>query len=193
MTSNMVLSMSLLSLAPTGHCFSDDTFMEGHEVRVGALWNGWDAADGSFKSTVIDQVNHPNSDGERYDFTLLLLDQSFNLGGGVTLRLSDDYGDVAGGTLLTVIGLGKDESGWVSAQLKDVQVQAYSDNDCVGAYGPDGVTPETMFCAGNPGVGGKDSCQGDSGGPIVIRDGTQHILTGVTSWGIGCAVSNLIP
>ena len=37
-----------------------------------------------------------------------------------------------------------------------------------------------MFCAGES---GKDSCQGDSGGPIVIRNGLNHVLTGVVSWG----------
>ena len=49
----------------------------------------------------------------------------------------------------------------------------------------------TEICAG--GGTGKDTCQGDSGGPLVCRvqdevyDDAIYVLTGVTSWGFGCA------
>ena len=43
-----------------------------------------------------------------------------------------------------------------------------------------------MICAGFP-EGGKDSCQGDSGGPFVCQSGTSAVITGVVSFGIGCA------
>ena len=47
------------------------------------------------------------------------------------------------------------------------------------------------ICAG--GGTGKDTCQGDSGGPLVCRvqddifDDAFYVLTGVTSYGWGCA------
>merc|ERR1711900_114933 len=56
-----------------------------------------------------------------------------------------------------------------------------SDDDCRDAYGQNDIA-DSMICAGLD-AGGKDSCQGDSGGPFMC--GSQ--LSGVVSWGYGCA------
>ncbi|XP_062995954.1 trypsin-3-like [Elgaria multicarinata webbii] len=83
-------------------------------------------------------------------------------------------------------------SGWGNMWTSGVK---YADNlqcldlpilsDPVCRYSYPGRITSNMFCAGYI-EGGKDSCQGDSGGPLVC-DGK---LTGVVSWGFGCAQQN---
>jgi len=47
-----------------------------------------------------------------------------------------------------------------------------------------------MLCAGLR-SGGRDACKGDSGGPLVTRYKKTWFLTGVVSWGKGCATENM--
>ncbi|TNN33721.1 Coagulation factor VII [Liparis tanakae] len=49
---------------------------------------------------------------------------------------------------------------------------------------------KNMLCAGLR-SGGRDACKGDSGGPLVTRYKKTWFLTGVVSWGKGCATENM--
>ncbi|MBM0273869.1 serine protease [Streptococcus suis] len=83
----------------------------------------------------------------------------------------------------TVTGWGAtSEGGNAATVLQKVHVPTVSDEECRVSY--TGIE-DSMICAGFP-EGGKDACQGDSGGPMVC----QGYLSGIVSWGYGCARPN---
>merc|ERR1712107_947068 len=73
------------------------------------------------------------------------------------------------------------EGGSLARVLQKVDVPVVSDEHCRDSYGQEDIT-DSMICAGLD-QGGKDSCQGDSGGPFMCG----NRLSGVVSWGYGCA------
>ncbi|XP_033757771.1 transmembrane protease serine 9-like [Pecten maximus] len=96
--------------------------------------------------------------------------------------------DVAAGTNCVSTGWGDTQGTGSSDVLRQVTVPIISQQTCSSSqYYGSYLDTKTMICAGFP-QGGKDSCQGDSGGPLVCpTSGNTWALTGVTSWGFGCA------
>lgn len=87
-------------------------------------------------------------------------------------------------------GATKESSYGLPNMLQKVSVPLVSTEVCNAKAAYDGDITESMICAGYA-QGGKDSCQGDSGGPLVtMNEKGEHILTGVVSWGYGCARPN---
>uniref|UniRef100_A0A3B3ZUS2 Coagulation factor VII n=1 Tax=Periophthalmus magnuspinnatus TaxID=409849 RepID=A0A3B3ZUS2_9GOBI len=76
------------------------------------------------------------------------------------------------------------EAGPTSRVLKRLQVPLVRTQTCQDQTGL--VLTRNMMCAGFLG-GQQDSCKGDSGGPLVARFRETWFLTGVVSWGRGCA------
>jgi len=77
--------------------------------------------------------------------------------------------------------------------MQEVDLPIINNTMCESMYRDAGYVehiPEIFICAGYA-VGGKDSCEGDSGGPMVVqREDGRFMLSGVISWGIGCAEKN---
>ena len=96
-----------------------------------------------------------------------------------------------------VSGWGTTSSGGsVSRYLQAVSVNVLSHQYCIdhSPLGPHNIIKNRELCAAIPdhdgdGLldGGHDSCQGDSGGPLTCVFDDQPTLTGIVSWGIGCA------
>lgn len=85
----------------------------------------------------------------------------------------------------TVSGWGRLlEGGAMSAGLMQVRLRRVHTRECVQHTGFN-IT-ENMFCAGYR-DGSRDSCKGDSGGPHVTEYKNTWFLTGLVSWGVGCA------
>jgi trypsin len=138
---------------------------------------------GATRVVVIQSRIHPsyNSKTIENDFYLHQLRSPVTTTGAqVTLNTNGTL--PTAGQPLTTHGVGLTSNGGSpSSSLRDVVVPAVSNANCRKAYGSSASKSNVMFCAGE---GGKDSCQGDSGGSIVIRNGLNHILTGVVSWDV---------
>jgi len=95
--------------------------------------------------------------------------------------------DPAVGTALLATGWGAlTEGGSFPINLRKVSLPMVSRTNCNDANSYNGQITTNMLCAGRD-SGGIDSCQGDSGGPLA----RGSVLTGIVSWGTGCARPNL--
>ena len=128
---------------------------------------------------------NPNNMNMNNDVAVWRLASSAN---GIPLaRLAGN--DPAVGTDLLATGWGDTTDSELiesySIALRQVTLPFVSRNTCNSVFGSDFTNK--MICAGFADVD-KDTCFGDSGGPLTRqRDNKFKVLTGITSWGFGCA------
>jgi len=167
------------------HC-SD--FVTPRDVRVLA---GTQRLDGSGKRYGVKSIRvHPKWDPITFDYDIAVWTLSEKVPDMPVLRLAKS--DPPVGTMLKVTGWGSLIDGAdYPIHLQRVQVPLTGRANCNDANSFNGAISARMLCAGYD-AGGKDSCYGDSGGPLT-RPYPQggRVLTGIVSWGTGCALPNL--
>lgn len=172
------------------------------EVRAGTL----DLQDANIVSfDVIEPIPHPNyKAAENFvnDIALLRVEPTQNLpvpnAKPRSIKLPDfrDFQTLYQPSVrFQVNGWGITDSGNVTDYLQTADIPYLDQEECFRNYmALYGGLPAGAFCAGWI-EGGIDSCGGDSGGPIFFPGSVgptpysnDPILTGLVSWGRGCAL-----
>ncbi|CAF0704352.1 unnamed protein product [Brachionus calyciflorus] len=87
-----------------------------------------------------------------------------------------------------IVGWGITDNETLANRLNNVEISILNETIC-DHYNDYEIDMETQICAGTI-EGGKDTCQGDSGGPLYtlndVNGKKKYILSGLTSFGIGC-------
>lgn len=127
---------------------------------------------------------HPSWDPDSFDYDVAVWTLSSSATGIPLASLASST--PATGTNLLVTGWGAlSEGGSFPTSLRKATLPVVSTANCNDSNSYNGQITGRMLCAGFD-AGGVDSCQGDSGGPLA-RGG---VLTGIVSWGDGCARRN---
>jgi len=161
-------------------------------VRVGDTILATEFEAVAFTYGVLQIIDHPDYDSYTLsnDISILKLDGSVDL---------YSYPNIKPACLPSLpYSGGAVTSGWGTlysggpqvSHLRDVDVNVFPNGEC-GEMNPE--MDLSMICAGYF-AGGKDACQGDSGGPLVAHNphNPSYTLTGVVSWGYGCAAPDLL-
>lgn len=171
------------TVVTAAHC-SDFAMPSQVQVLVGTR-----KLDGSGRRVNVSKITlHQSWNPQTFDNDVAVwrLSQPVSVTKYASLAVSD--GSV--GDLLLTTGWGSLSSGGTfPVDLQKVAVPLVSRTNCNDQNSYNGAITSSMLCAGRD-SGGVDSCQGDSGGPLT-QGANNTVLTGITSWGRGCAVANL--
>ena len=163
------------------HCTD---FIQADQVQV---LTGTRRLDGTGeRRDVLSITIHPSWNPSTFDNDVAVWKLSTDATGITLATLATENGPVGSDVLVT--GWGETEAGPPPIQLQKVSVPLVAEANCNDANSYNGDVTDTMLCAGLD-QGGQDACQGDSGGPLT-RGPNNTVLTGITSWGIGCADPN---
>lgn len=168
------------------HCVKHDDLKAGRRIRFGTL----DLAKKPGVTFRIDRViRHRGYDPKAKvnDIALVHFVPDSKTDTSVRVKMrpirlygTDEEDAVGAGESVTATGWGTTETGRLSPQLLQVDLETV---DCASAT-LSLPTNDAQMCAA---ADGKDACQGDSGGPLILTEG-EPVLVGIVSWGDKCAV-----
>jgi secreted trypsin-like serine protease/predicted RNA-binding protein with TRAM domain len=197
-------------IATAAHCvvFGDGQVMPTSQLRVLAGSATLSRTNGSVASlrTVQEIVVYPDysTDDVRHDIALVRLSAPLTLRKGSVQTIALPASRASSGTSARITGWGVTwmiDSAFENAYnyygtplfptaLQGTTVTVQADSVCRDELSFVGLTDvwdtASMLCAKSPGWM-HDTCSGDSGGPLATQTRAGWQLTGITSWGVGCA------
>lgn len=166
------------------HCSDFITNVNDVEVLTGTQ-----RLDGSGRRRDVASITiHPSWDPDTFDNDVAVWELATSATEIPLASLATNDGAVGLNLLATGWGA-TSEGGNGEIDLQRVLVPLVARSNCNDSNSYDGEITANMICAGLD-AGGRDACQGDSGGPLT-RGTNNRTLTGITSWGFGCARPNL--
>jgi secreted trypsin-like serine protease len=170
-------------IVTAAHC-SDFVTAAGVQVLTGTR-----RLDGTgIRRNVTRVTIHPQWNAGTFDSDVAVWEMATNATGIPVASLATDDGNVGNNLLATGWGA-LTQGGSSPIDLQRVQLPLVDRANCNDANSYNGQITGNMMCAGRD-SGGIDTCQGDSGGPLS-RGPNNSLLTGITSWGFGCAQPDL--
>ncbi|KAM6184722.1 urokinase-type plasminogen activator [Rhynchocyon petersi] len=178
------------------HCFINYPNKDEYIVYLGRSWRTSNTP-GEMKFEVEELILHKNynADSLAHHNDIALLKIRSTMGQCAkpsrtiqTICLPPHHDDARFGTSCEITGFGKENSTdyLYADQLKMAVVKLVSHQECQQPHYYGSEVTYKMLCAADP-QWQTDSCQGDSGGPLVCSNQGRLTLTGIVSWGRGCA------
>ena len=174
------------------HC-SDPIYVPGVRPATVQVITGTQRLDGSGRRRNVERIKvHPDWNPNTFDSDIAIWRLSSRATEIPLATLAQEDPSTAPGITLLATGWGSTESfPDLPIRLQQVELPLLATRTCNDRDSYRGMITENMFCAGFE-EGGRDTCQGDSGSPLTQkRSGTYSVLTGITSWGFGCAEPDL--
>ncbi|XP_007938790.1 urokinase-type plasminogen activator [Orycteropus afer afer] len=183
------------------HCFINNPKKEDYIVYLGRSKLNSNTP-GEMKFEVEKLILHEDYSAETLahhnDIALLKIRSSSNMGQCAqpsrtiqTICLPSQYDDARFGASCEITGFGKENftDYLFPEELKMTVVKLLSHQECQQPHYYGSEVTFKMLCAADP-QWKTDSCQGDSGGPLVCSNQGRLTLTGIVSWGRGCALKD---